>query len=461
MACTNCKGKHFAYSRECPRWKVEKEVQHVKVEKHLSFTEARKVVEASTPPAAGKSYAAAVKVSTTSVAVQTDLTWPNGEDKFKKISVIEKVTKQNTKAAIKQVSTSSQVSLDSRNPPRGSSSGEPGPSKPPSRKDTKKQIKDSSSGRLKKAEKKHSFSVCCMVLLALMVVANTSNGTTNLAWGKPKKYSHSAFSFGNRGGIPRIDGYSRGSNVVYNRHGVPSNRSPVGYGGKRGGYNYKRSPYLRSGKNSPYGVNKGFSNHGSSSGYNNIGGGRSVYPTHGTANGYSTHIRGRGYPTHGQNDVYSSQDENVGYPSHGGRNVYSTYGRANEYSTHVRGSGYPTRGGNSATPRYGGNVGYLNYDGGSGYDNYGGDNGYNKNGGYFKNGYGSGGYRICPNQTFYDDIYRWSDLADGYPRVQINQEIQGGIASANPCANIFNLANCLSRMRPDPTAPTVPTVDPM
>ncbi|XP_041357625.1 uncharacterized protein LOC121374586 [Gigantopelta aegis] len=153
IACTNCKGKHFAYSRECPKWKVEKEVQHVKVEKHLSFTEARKVVEASTPSAAGKSYAAAAKVSTTSIAIQTDLTWPNGEDKFKKISNIEKVQKQTTKAANKHVSKASQVTLDSTNPSRGSSSEEPGPSKPTPRKDLKKHNKDSSSGRLKKYEK--------------------------------------------------------------------------------------------------------------------------------------------------------------------------------------------------------------------------------------------------------------------------------------------------------------------
>ncbi|XP_041376818.1 uncharacterized protein LOC121389287 [Gigantopelta aegis] len=90
MACTNCKGKHCAYSRERPKWKVEKEEQHVKVEKHISFIEARKVVEASISPAAGKSYAAAVKVSTTSIAIQTDLTWPSGEDKFKNISDLEK-----------------------------------------------------------------------------------------------------------------------------------------------------------------------------------------------------------------------------------------------------------------------------------------------------------------------------------------------------------------------------------
>ena len=148
MACVNCKGHHFAFSRECPRWKVEKQVQQVKVEKHLSFYEARKLVETSTPVAASKSYAAAVKVSTTSIATQTDLTWPNAEDKFKKISDLEKAKKKATKAAKNQDTKSTQVSLDSRNP-SNDLTGEPGPSKSKTGKDTKNQKKD----RLKKIKR--------------------------------------------------------------------------------------------------------------------------------------------------------------------------------------------------------------------------------------------------------------------------------------------------------------------
>ena len=49
----------------------------MKVEIHLSFYESRKPVVASTPVAANKSYATVVKVSTISIATQTDLTWPN------------------------------------------------------------------------------------------------------------------------------------------------------------------------------------------------------------------------------------------------------------------------------------------------------------------------------------------------------------------------------------------------
>ena len=77
------------------------QLQHVKVEKLLSFYEARKLVETSTPVAASKLYAAAVKVSKTSIATQTDLTWPNAEDKFKKICDLEKAKMKAAKAAKK------------------------------------------------------------------------------------------------------------------------------------------------------------------------------------------------------------------------------------------------------------------------------------------------------------------------------------------------------------------------
>jgi len=41
--CANCKGKHAASSRECPKWKLEKQVQQIKVERGISFPDARKV----------------------------------------------------------------------------------------------------------------------------------------------------------------------------------------------------------------------------------------------------------------------------------------------------------------------------------------------------------------------------------------------------------------------------------
>ncbi|XP_041369839.1 uncharacterized protein LOC121383807 [Gigantopelta aegis] len=94
--CLNCKGNHCAYSRECPRWKLEKRVQQVKVQNKLSFTDARRLVETATPTVGDKSYAAAAaaKVATKSVAVNTNLTWHYDEAKYKKLSDIEKTQKQ-------------------------------------------------------------------------------------------------------------------------------------------------------------------------------------------------------------------------------------------------------------------------------------------------------------------------------------------------------------------------------
>ena len=97
-----------------------------------------------------------VKVSTTSVAIQTDLTWSNGEEKYKKMAYIKTTNKQIAKAASEQVSKASQVSLDSRNPPKGLS-GEPSPSKPTTGKDTKQLSKDAYSGRLKRLKSRSSL----------------------------------------------------------------------------------------------------------------------------------------------------------------------------------------------------------------------------------------------------------------------------------------------------------------
>ena len=63
---------HTRLSVQSGNWK--KMVQQVKVERKLSFTEAGKVVESSSLAIKDKSYAAVVKVSTSNIAIQTDLT---------------------------------------------------------------------------------------------------------------------------------------------------------------------------------------------------------------------------------------------------------------------------------------------------------------------------------------------------------------------------------------------------
>ena len=43
--CANCSGNHPAYSKDCPRWTIEKQVQQVKATNNISFVEARRKVE--------------------------------------------------------------------------------------------------------------------------------------------------------------------------------------------------------------------------------------------------------------------------------------------------------------------------------------------------------------------------------------------------------------------------------
>ena len=156
VVCINCKGNHCAYSRECPRWKLEKQVQQVQVQNRLSFPEARKLVETAAPKVVGKTYAAvaaAPKPITKSVAVNTELTWHSDDAKYRKLSDIAKTDKQVQKAAKKQKDKtlqnkeSQKVSLDLKKPTNGSSS-----SLPKTVKDTKKV--HVCSDRIKKAEQR-------------------------------------------------------------------------------------------------------------------------------------------------------------------------------------------------------------------------------------------------------------------------------------------------------------------
>ncbi|GBN90268.1 hypothetical protein AVEN_140791-1, partial [Araneus ventricosus] len=58
--CVNCKGQHTSFSRSCPKWKLEKKIITTKVKQNISFSEARRLVQAQTPTV-GRSYASATK----------------------------------------------------------------------------------------------------------------------------------------------------------------------------------------------------------------------------------------------------------------------------------------------------------------------------------------------------------------------------------------------------------------
>ena len=77
--CSNCNGPHASLAKDCLVWQKDKEVQRVRVEKHISFPEARQLVEAKVPNVitGGKTYATATSTRRESISVQcqTLLTW--------------------------------------------------------------------------------------------------------------------------------------------------------------------------------------------------------------------------------------------------------------------------------------------------------------------------------------------------------------------------------------------------
>ena len=96
---------HCVYWRECPQWKLEKQVQQVRVQNRLSFPEARKLIETATPKVVGKTYAAvapAPKSITKRAVVNTERAWYSDDAKYRKLSDIAKTDKQVQKAAKKQ-----------------------------------------------------------------------------------------------------------------------------------------------------------------------------------------------------------------------------------------------------------------------------------------------------------------------------------------------------------------------
>ena len=75
--CSNCNGPHVSSVKDWPVWQKEKEIQRVRVEKRISFPEARHLVEAKMPTvvSGGKTYAASTRRESKSVECQTSLTW--------------------------------------------------------------------------------------------------------------------------------------------------------------------------------------------------------------------------------------------------------------------------------------------------------------------------------------------------------------------------------------------------
>ena len=98
-------------SKDCQFFIKEKKIQTIKVERNISYPEARKFVSVTNDSSAQKSYASVTKPVFTSVETQTDITWLNKADKPTRLMV------ENTEKIVnssKNVTNSSQTTSSSR-----------------------------------------------------------------------------------------------------------------------------------------------------------------------------------------------------------------------------------------------------------------------------------------------------------------------------------------------------------
>ena len=107
--CVNCQGKHASNDKECPKWKEEKEIQRIKAERGISYTEAKKQMDIFNSVKSIYAQAAAATkpvVNTVNVETQTEMTWPEGTKQPKKCAVEKQINKVNKTSASSQTSAS-------------------------------------------------------------------------------------------------------------------------------------------------------------------------------------------------------------------------------------------------------------------------------------------------------------------------------------------------------------------
>ncbi|GFW90111.1 uncharacterized protein TNCV_1789331 [Trichonephila clavipes] len=66
--CVNCSQPKYSNSKFCPKWKTEKEIQTIKINRNISYLEARKLIE----PQSSQTYAKVTKPSIATSTTQTD-----------------------------------------------------------------------------------------------------------------------------------------------------------------------------------------------------------------------------------------------------------------------------------------------------------------------------------------------------------------------------------------------------
>jgi len=128
LLCINCKGPHQAYSKDCTRWKQEKEIQKLKITNNVSFPEARRMLQSANTPA-NQSYAGIAsrnRIPTTgppqpthtapttmrSMSTQTCLTWP---DSLKSPKMINDESVESTSTQTEEIDKLSRTPKDNTN----------------------------------------------------------------------------------------------------------------------------------------------------------------------------------------------------------------------------------------------------------------------------------------------------------------------------------------------------------
>ncbi|GFW73224.1 uncharacterized protein TNCV_2798881 [Trichonephila clavipes] len=66
--CVNCTLSHPSKSKLCPKWKIEKQIQEIKINKNSTYLEVRKLIV----PLSSQTYAQAVKSSSKNSSTQTN-----------------------------------------------------------------------------------------------------------------------------------------------------------------------------------------------------------------------------------------------------------------------------------------------------------------------------------------------------------------------------------------------------
>ena len=107
--CVNCQGNHASNDKTCLKWKEEKEIQRIKAERGISYTDAKKQMDIFNSVKTTYAQAAAATktvVKTVNVETQTEMTWPEGTKQPKKCAVEKQINKGNKTSASSQTTAS-------------------------------------------------------------------------------------------------------------------------------------------------------------------------------------------------------------------------------------------------------------------------------------------------------------------------------------------------------------------